>query len=164
MRMMRTGDEPAHARSPLRLRAGLASFGLVTAIVGIVVFAGLHSVGWVVACAVLAALALVDLTVVVAHLRSGAHYQPGRRVGPYRPVSVRDVGRAQRDSREPLPMPVRRRRYTILLGTAVLLVVLAWTWVRTVSPDAAVLMSAVAAILIPVAAIVANSGSNINRQ
>jgi hypothetical protein len=164
---MRSGDEPTHARSPLRLRAGLAAFGLATAIAGMVVFAYLHSVGWVLACGVLALLSVVDLVVISAHIRGGAHYQPGPDVPPYRPVSDLNPDAAERAvlaDREPVPIAVRRRRYTLLIGLALLLVVLAWTWVRTVSPTAAVLMSAVAMILLPVAAIVANAGSGINRQ
>lgn len=44
------------------------------------------------------------------------------------------------------------------MGTCVVLVVLAWFVVRHVSTTAAVVMSAIAALIPPVAAIVANSG------
>ena len=50
----------------------------------------------------------------------------------------------------------RRREYAVLMGTCVLLVVLAWNVVRLWSVTAAVIMSAVAAVLPPVAAVVAN--------
>jgi hypothetical protein len=50
----------------------------------------------------------------------------------------------------------RRRWYVALMGTCVLLIVLAWNLVRLWSTTAAVAMSVVAAVLPPVAAIVAN--------
>lgn len=50
----------------------------------------------------------------------------------------------------------RRRWYVALMGTCVVLIVLAWNLVRLWSVTAAVVMSVVAAVLPPVAAIVAN--------
>jgi len=50
----------------------------------------------------------------------------------------------------------RRRWYVALMGTCVLLIVLAWNLVRLWSTTAAVVMSVVAAVLPPVAAIIAN--------
>ena len=50
----------------------------------------------------------------------------------------------------------RKRRYFAIMGPAIVLVVLAWNVVRLWSVTAAVVMSAVAAVLPPVAAIVAN--------
>jgi Flp pilus assembly protein TadB len=50
----------------------------------------------------------------------------------------------------------RKRRYFAIMGPALVLVVLAWNVVRLYSVTAAVVMSAVAAVLPPVAAIVAN--------
>ncbi len=50
----------------------------------------------------------------------------------------------------------RRRWYFALMGTCLLLLVLAWNLVRFWSVPAAVAMSAVAAVLAPVAALVAN--------
>jgi len=52
----------------------------------------------------------------------------------------------------------RRRLYFWLMGTCVALIVLAWQVVRYWSVPAAVVMSAVAAVLPPTAAVVANWG------
>ena len=52
----------------------------------------------------------------------------------------------------------RQRWYFLLMGTCLVLVLLAWTWVRLWSTPLAVGMSAVAAVLPPVAAFVANGG------
>jgi hypothetical protein len=48
--------------------------------------------------------------------------------------------------------------YFVLMGTCILLIVLAWNVVRFWSTTAAVLMSVVAAVIPPVAAIVAGRG------
>lgn len=53
------------------------------------------------------------------------------------------------------------RLYFVLMGTCITLIVLAWFVVRLWSVPAAIAMSAVAAVLPPVAAIVANSGSGL---
>ncbi|WP_337191766.1 DUF3099 domain-containing protein [Nocardioides flavescens] len=53
----------------------------------------------------------------------------------------------------------RRRAYAALMGTCVVLIVLAWNVVRLWSTGAAVAMSIVAALMPPVAAIVANLGA-----
>lgn len=50
----------------------------------------------------------------------------------------------------------RRRWYFILMGTCLVLIVLAWNVVRLFSPGAAVAMSVVAAFLPPLAAFVGN--------
>ncbi|MEU1375616.1 DUF6343 family protein [Streptomyces triculaminicus] len=83
---MRTGNEPSTARSPLRLRCGLAVFGLVCAAAGTAAFALAGRVGWAVACGLLLLVTVVDLTVIIRHIRQGPHYQPGRDVPPYEPV------------------------------------------------------------------------------
>ena len=54
----------------------------------------------------------------------------------------------------------RRRWYFTLMGTCLLLILLAWNLVRLWSPVAAVVMSAVAALLAPIAVIVANWGED----
>ena len=61
---------------------------------------------------------------------------------------------------EPLGEPSRQRRtaYFWLMGTCVVLIVLAWNVVRFWSVPAAVAMSVVAAVIPPAAAIVANWG------
>lgn len=53
----------------------------------------------------------------------------------------------------------RRRAYAWLMGTCVVLILLAWNVVRLWSVTAAVVMSAVAALLPPAAVIVGNLGS-----
>ncbi|QIX27100.1 DUF3099 domain-containing protein [Nocardioides sp. JQ2195] len=50
----------------------------------------------------------------------------------------------------------RRRVYFVMMGTCILLIVLAWNVVRLWSVPAAVVMSAVAAVIPPTAAILAN--------
>jgi hypothetical protein len=54
----------------------------------------------------------------------------------------------------------RRRWYFGLMGVCLVLIVLAWNVVRLWSTTAAVVMSVVAAVLPPVAAIVANWGED----
>ena len=53
----------------------------------------------------------------------------------------------------------RRRAYFALMGGCVVLIVLAWNVVRLWSTTAAVVMSVVAAVIPPVAVIVANLGA-----
>ncbi|GAA2477635.1 DUF6343 family protein [Streptomyces sp. NPDC059506] len=84
--MLRSGDEPIHARSPLRMRRVLAVWGLLWTAGGAVAFALIGNTAWAVTCAALALIALVDLFVVGRRIRQGAHYQPGRDVPPYEPV------------------------------------------------------------------------------
>jgi len=57
----------------------------------------------------------------------------------------------------------RRRVYLLMMGTCLLLIVLAWTLIWRFSVTAAVVMSAVALVVPPLAAIVANAGP-VNRQ
>ncbi len=65
---------------------------------------------------------------------------------------------------EPDPEPVgepsaaRKRAYFWLMGTCIVLILLAWNVVRFWSVPVAVAMSVVAAVIPPVAAIVANWG------
>ncbi|WP_043181417.1 DUF6343 family protein [Streptomyces sp. NRRL F-5123] len=94
--MRRTGYEPTQARSPLRLRFGLAVCGLVWGIAAAVGFAFFGQPGWAAFCAAIAALAAADCVVVVRHMRQGPHYQPGRDVPPYEPVRERDRTRRRR--------------------------------------------------------------------
>jgi hypothetical protein len=54
-------------------------------------------------------------------------------------------------------MEARRRAYLVLMGVTLTLIVLAWFVVYRWSTAAAVLMSAIAAVIPPLAAIVANS-------
>ncbi|MGW3244496.1 DUF6343 family protein [Streptomyces sp. NPDC001070] len=89
MHMGRTGNEPLRARSALRMRLGLAAFGLVWAIAGTVVFADLGRTGWAVFFGLLALVAGGDLVMIVRHIRQGPHWQPGRDVPPYEPLRKR---------------------------------------------------------------------------
>jgi hypothetical protein len=63
----------------------------------------------------------------------------------------------------PLRLSTRKRAYFAMMGACLLLIGLAWTLVWRLSVTAAVVMSAVALVIPPVAAVVANSGP-VNRQ
>jgi hypothetical protein len=76
--MERAGDEPATARSPLRLRLVLAAFGMLFCaaaaggLLWVAAAATAHRLLWLVAAAVFAAaglVAAVDLMVIVNRLR-----------------------------------------------------------------------------------------------
>jgi type II secretory pathway component PulM len=73
--------------------------------------------------------------------------------------------RPLREPREPrlFGLIPRERAYLILMGTCLLLIVLAWTLIWRYSTVAAVAMSAVALVIPPVAAIIGNAGP-VNRQ
>ena len=60
-------------------------------------------------------------------------------------------------------LATRKRVYLIMMGVCLLLIVLAWTLIWRYSVTAAVVMSAVALVVPPLAAIVANAGP-VNRQ
>jgi hypothetical protein len=153
----RTGDEPTHARSALGLRlsltlAGLVCWGVAAAImlaVGERVLAGVFGL--------IAVLAAVNAGFVVHRMRQGPHWQPTPSTPPYRPVQE-DRSRPPR----PLPAPVsertRARRYLVIMGTCLGLLVLAWGFVRLWSVPIAIVMSVVAMVLPPIAALVANAG------
>ena len=65
--------------------------------------------------------------------------------------------------REPLGLTTRRRAYFVMMGVCLVLIVLAWTLIYRFSILASVVMSAVALVIPPLAAIVANA-SSMNRQ
>jgi hypothetical protein len=52
----------------------------------------------------------------------------------------------------------RNIAYAVIMGTCLVLVILAWTVVRLYSVTAAIVMSVVAALMPPIAAMVANAG------
>lgn len=52
----------------------------------------------------------------------------------------------------------RNIAYVVIMGTCLVLVILAWTVVRLYSVTAAIIMSVVAALMPPIAAMVANAG------
>ena len=151
---IRSGDEPMHARSPLRMRLTMALIGFVSAVGGILFFASQGATGWVTACAVIALLALADAIIVVRHIRAGPHYQPGRDIPPYRPVEEPADAPPYRG---PLSQHTREAVYLAMMGTCLGLIILAWTVVRLFSSTAAVVMSAIAALIPPFAVMVANA-------
>ncbi|MFI5755214.1 DUF6343 family protein [Streptomyces sp. NPDC051569] len=83
---MRTGNEPATARSALRMRFWLSVWGLIWTAFGTTAFAMVGRTGWSVVCGVLFLIVVVDLVMVLRHIRQGPHFQPGREVPPYDPV------------------------------------------------------------------------------
>ena len=158
----RTGDEPSHARSPLRMRLVLACMGLANGLLGVGIFGfWLRTLPFLVFFALLTLVSLVNIAVVLVRIRQGAHFQPGREVPPYRPVDPEP-----RVPTAPEPISPRRRyqRYFLIMGVCMLLIVLAWTWVRFYSVLAAGIMSIVAALLPPLAAVLTNADSPILRQ
>ena len=84
-------------------------------------------------------------------------------------MSQDDHGRRDPDGPEPpwhSPQPSRRDRrlYFALMGTCVVLIIVAWQVVRHFSTLAAIIMSAVALIIPPVAVIIANRASAVDRH
>jgi hypothetical protein len=153
----RTGDEPTHARSALGLRlvltlAGLVCWGVAAVIMlsaGERVLAGVFGL--------IAVLAAVNAAFVVHRMRQGPHWQPTSRIPPYRPVQE-DRPRTPRTPRAPVSERTRARRYLLIMGTCIGLLVLAWGVVRLWSVPIAIGMSVVAMVLPPIAALVANAG------
>ena len=94
-------------------------------------------------------------------MRSG---DEGPRSQPERGVPPPD-GKSAREPRSghPLSLRTRGRAYGVMMGVCLLLIVLAWTLIWRYSTIAAVVMSAVALVIPPFAAIVANAGP-VNRQ
>ncbi|WBB60021.1 DUF6343 family protein [Streptomyces sp. WMMC500] len=86
MRLNRSGDEPVHARSPLRMRFWLALWGTLWMIAGTVFFVVVDQPAWAAVTAALAAITIVDMVVVVRRIRQGSHFQPGADVPPYEPI------------------------------------------------------------------------------
>ena len=155
--MVRTGDEPAHARSPLGLRLALTITGTVLwAVAAAVMLAsGMPVPGEI--FAVIALLSALNAAFVVHRIRQGPHWQPGRDTPPYRPVPDPEHKRA-RPPRPPIDERTRARRYLVIMGTCLGLLVLAWGLVRLWSVPLAIGMSMVAMVLPPIAAIIANQG------
>ena len=155
--MARTGDEPMHARSALGLRLGLTLAGLVcwagAAVVMLLVGERLIAAVF----GAVAVLAGVNAAVVVHRIRQGPHWQPGRTTPPYRPLPP-DRPARPRTVPPPVDERTRARRYLLIMGTCIGLLVLAWGVVRFWSVTAAVVMSMVAMLLPPIAAVVANAG------
>lgn len=68
--------------------------------------------------------------------------------------------------RQPHPprLVTRKRAYLAMMGVCLLLIVLAWTVIYRYSDAAAIAMSAVALVVPPFAAIIANSGSDTSQR
>jgi hypothetical protein len=75
-------------------------------------------------------------------------------------------GGPERRDRDPGPEPTRgdKRRYFVLMGICITLFVVSWAVVDRYSVLAAVIMSAVALVIPPFAAIVANVASATDRR
>ena len=155
--VVRSGDEPAHARSPLGLRLALTITGTVLwALAAVMMLAsGMPVPGGV--FAVIAVLSALNAAFVVHRMRQGPHWQPGATTPPYRPLAESRPERA-REPRPPLDEHTRARRYLIVMGICLGLLVLAWGLVRLWSVPLAIGMSMIAMVLPPIAAILANQG------
>jgi len=155
--VVRSGDEPAHARSPLGLRLALTITGtLLWAMAAVLMLAsGMPVPGAIFAG--IAVLSALNAAFVVHRMRQGPHWQPGRGTPPYRPVAEPRSERV-REPRPPVDEHTRARRYLIIMGTCLGLLVLAWGLVRLWSVPLAVGMSMIAMVLPPIAAIIANQG------
>jgi hypothetical protein len=153
----RTGDEPTHARSALGLRLALTLAGFVCWAVAAVIMlaAGERLLAGV--FGLIAVLAAVNGAFVVRRMRQGPHWQPSVSTPPYRPVEE-DRPRSPRTAPAPVSERTRARRYLLIMGTCITLLVLAWGVVRLWSVPIAVGMSLVAMVLPPIAALVANAG------
>lgn len=154
---MRSGDEPVHARSPLRLRLGLALFGLLAAAVSA---AFLDRAGHRVPAVLLGLVALAALANacwVVVRIRQGPHFQPGSDIPPYRPLP--DPARRHPADRRSRPSAgARQRTYLIMMAVCLALFALAGFVIRLYSPTLAAVVAVLAAAIAPIAAIVANAG------
>ena len=82
---------------------------------------------------------------------------------PSSPSSRDDPGSQPPGQPGPLGLRTRKRAYFIMMGVCVILIVLAWMVVYRYSIVAAVIMSVVALVIPPFAAIVGNAGP-VNRQ
>ncbi len=158
----RTGDEPMHARSPLRMRLVLACTGLANGLLGVGIFGfWLRSLPFAVFFGAVTVIALGNIAVVLRHIRQGPHFQPGPEVPPYHPV---DPEPEPIEAPKPASPTRRRVRYVVMMSLCLLLLIMAWTWVRFYSVFAAGIMSLVAALMPPLAAMVANADSPILRD
>ncbi len=156
--MVRSGDEPVHARSPLGLRLALTVSGAVlwAGSAALMFSAGMPAPGT--GFVVVALLCVVNAVFVVRRMRQGPHWQPGPAVPAYRPVPDGARPAPARRPRPPVDERTRATRYLRIMGACLGLLVLAWGVVRLWSVPLAVAMSVVAMVLPPIAAVVANRG------
>lgn len=155
--MARTGDEPMHARSALGLRLALTLAGFACWALAAVIMLSAGERMLALVFGLVAVVAAVNAGFVVRRLRQGPHWQPTPATPPYRPVDE-DRPRSPRPPREPVSEQTRARRYLVIMGICIGLLVLAWGVVRLWSVPLAVGMSLVAMVLPPIAAVVANAG------
>jgi hypothetical protein len=153
--MGRSGDEPVNARSPLRLRLGLAGVGLLFALAGATIGVAHGSTAVVLLFAAVAVVAAINLVVVARHVRQGPHYQPGRDVPAYRPLPP-----LPSPSRRPPPIAHPERIYLALMGLCLVLITVSWVWLPRVNRTAALAVGAVAALIPPIAVVIANANWN----
>lgn len=153
--MVRSGDEPDHARSPQGLRLGVAVAGLLVSLGVGALFLRDRVVWGIALCAAGALASAVDGVLAVRRIRQGPHFQPGRDVPPYRPVLPE---RPARMPRPPVTERTRQRRYFALMGTCLGLLLVAWVAVRPFSTSWTVALTVVAMVIPPCATLVANSG------
>jgi hypothetical protein len=146
-----------HARSALGLRLALTVAGFACWGVAAVIMLAAGEDVLALVFGLVAILAVVNAGVVVHRMRQGPHWQPGRSTPPYHPVDE-DRPRPPRTPRAPVSEQTRARRYLLIMGTCIGLLVLAWGFVRLWSVPVAVGISVVAMVLPPVAALIANSG------
>ena len=88
--------------------------------------------------------------------------QPGHQIPPYHPVHDEPPGPPA--PRTPVSQRTRHRRYFAMMGSCFVLVGLAWGLVRDYSVIAALVMTAAAAFIPPIAAILTNADSPILRD
>jgi hypothetical protein len=153
----RSGDEPVHARSPLRLRLFLAAFGLACGIGGIVAFAVLHIPLLLGLFAALAAIATVNCAVIVRHIRAGEDYQPGPEVPPFRPAAAAPA--APRHARPEVSAARRHMRFAVAAIGSLVLLINAWAWIWRLSVPASVALTVAAGVLLLVGVVASNAGS-----
>jgi Family of unknown function (DUF6343)/Protein of unknown function (DUF3099) len=153
--MVRSGDEPAHARSPERLRLGLALVGVAVSLAVGALFLRDRVVWGMALCAAGALASALDAVLAVRRIRQGPHFQPGHDIPPYRPVSPE---RPPQPLRPAVTQRTRQRRYFALMGTCLGLLLVAWVGVRPYSTTITVALTVVAMVIPPIAALVANAG------
>jgi len=79
-------------------------------------------------------------------------------------VSVGQDAPDDRDMPGPEPPRQDKRIYFALMGTCLVLIILAWVLIYRYSVLAAIIMSAVALVIPPFAAIIANRASAVDRR
>jgi hypothetical protein len=160
---VRSGDEPVHARSALRLRLSLALLGVLASVAGAVLTARSGHPPLAAMFAVVTLIAVVNTFWVLARIRQGSHFQPGRDVPPYRPVADPPERAPGRPGRMPSARS-RQRTYLIMMAGCLALVLIGWLGIRPCAPLAGAVVVTIGTLIPPVAAIVANAGWDEQRE